>query len=229
MLRPKKKISKRELKEDTLVKWYAEATGFYEKHKRNIHIVITAVVVVVLALVVYLKNRSDNNEMAMAQLGKVTPLFDAGSYQPAVDGVAERNIPGLRSIVDNYGGTPSGELARFYLATSLYELRRYEEALEQFKDFSASDEVLVISRYAGMAQCEEALGKYREAAENFEKAAVKNSRDVSAAENLHHAAQNFALAGDKEKALELFKRLKKNYPLTTYGRDADRYISALSV
>jgi tetratricopeptide (TPR) repeat protein len=229
MLRPKKKISKKELKEDTLVKWYAETTGFYEKHKRNIHIGITAVVVIVLALVVYLKNRSDNDALAMAQLGKVHSLFDAGSYQAAIDGVAERNIPGLKSIVDNYGGTPSGELARFYLATALYELRKYDEALEQFKDFSASDELLVVSRYAGIAQCLEAKGIYREAAENYEMAATKNVKDVAAAENLNNAARNFALAGDKEKAVELYKRLKKNYPLTTFGREADRYIAELSV
>ena len=41
--------------------------------------------------------------------------------------------------------------------------------------------------------------------------------------------RNYARAGEKEKALDLYRRLKKNYPTTTYGRDADRFIEQLSV
>jgi TolA-binding protein len=68
----------------------------------------------------------------------------------------------------------------------------------------------------------------REAAENFEKAADVNSKDVNAAENLSNAARNYAGAGEKEKALDLLKKLKKTYPATVFGRDADRGIAALS-
>ncbi len=37
------------------------------------------------------------------------------------------------------------------------------------------------------------------------------------------------LAGEKEKAVELWKRLKKGYPATSYGRDAERYIVQYSL
>jgi hypothetical protein len=46
---------------------------------------------------------------------------------------------------------------------------------------------------------------------------------------LNNAARNYALAGDKAKAIELYKRLKKNFPTTTFGREADRYVAQLSV
>jgi tetratricopeptide (TPR) repeat protein len=228
MLRPKKKISKKEIKEDRLITWYAEATGLYEKHKKNIHIGIGAVAIILLAVVVYVKNRNDNEVIATAQLAKVFSLFDAGSYKEAVDGIPERNIPGLKSIVDNYGSTPSGEIARFYLANSLYALRRYDEAIQEFEDFSPSDDLLAISRYAGIAQCHEVKGEYAEAAKAFELAASKNPNDLSAAENLNSAARNYALAGNKEKALDLYRRLKKTHSATPYGREADRYIAQLS-
>jgi tetratricopeptide (TPR) repeat protein len=229
MLRPKKKISKRELKEDKLVTWYVNVTTWYEKHKKNISIAITVLVLAIVATVVFVKNRSDNNERAMAQLGDVYALFDNGQYQAAIDGVPERNIPGLKSIVENYGSSPSGELARFYLANAYYHMGRYDEALKHFEDFSASDEMLTVSRYAGIAGCFEAKGAFKEAAENFEKAATKYAKDVNAAENLNNAARNFGLVGDKEKAIELYKRLKKNYPTSVYAREADRFIMQLSV
>ena len=229
MLRPKKKISKRELKEDTLVTWYVNVTTWYGKHRKNISIAITVVALAIIAVVVFLKNRSDNNERAMAQLGDVYAIFDSGQFQAAIDGVPERNIPGLKSIVENYGNSPSGELARFYLANAYYQLGHYDEALRQFEEFSASDEMLTVSRYAGIAECFEAKGAYKEAAENFERAATKYAKDVNAAENLNNAARNFGLVGEKEKAIELYKRLKKNYPTSVYAREADRFIMQLSV
>jgi tetratricopeptide (TPR) repeat protein len=229
MLRPKKKISKKELKQDALITTYAQVTSFYENNKKNISIGITVFVVVVIAAVVYLKNRSENNEKAMTQLGSIHQFFDNGQYQIAIDGVPERNIAGLRSIVENYGDSNAGDIAKFYLASAYYQIGNYDEALKYFEDCSLSDELLAVSRLSGIGCCYEAKGMHRDAAAYFEKAATKNTKDINAAENLNNAARNYVLAGDKEKALDLYKRLKKNYSTTSFGRDADRYIVQLSV
>ena len=61
--------------------------------------------------------------------------------------------------------------------------------------------------------------------------AVESGELIAAArqaEHLYNAARNYAQAGDKERALDILKRLKKNYPATTYGREAERYITQLS-
>jgi tetratricopeptide (TPR) repeat protein len=229
MLRPKKKISKREMKEDALITSYVKVTSFYQEHKKNISIGITALVIIVFAVVVYFKNRADNNEKAVSQLGQIFQAFDAGQFQSAIDGVPERNIPGLRSIVDNYGNSPTGDLARFYLASALYSTGKYDEALKCFEDFGPSDELLVVSRLAGIAACYEAKGNPKEAADYFERAATRFSGDMSSAENLNNAARNYGAAGEKAKAIELYRRIKKNYPTTTFAREADRFISQLSV
>jgi TolA-binding protein len=89
--------------------------------------------------------------------------------------------------------------------------------------------MLSASRYAGIAQCYEGKKNYREAAEYFVKAGGKYPKDVAAAENLNNAARNYALAGEKEKSLDLYKRLKKDYPTSQYARDADRFITQLSL
>ena len=228
MLRPKKKISKKELKQDALITTYAEITSFYERHKRNISIAITALVVVIIAIGLYFKNRSDNNEAATTSLGSIYSYFDSGQYQLAIDGVPEKNIQGLKAIVENYGSSRAGEIARFYLASAYYQLGSYDEALKDFEDCSPPGELLSVSRLSGIADCYEAKGDHLKAGENFEKAASKDSRDVNVAENLNNAARNYAEAGEKDKALELYRRLKKNFPATTFGRDADRFIAQLS-
>jgi len=229
MLSPKKRITKRELKEDALVTSYVKITGFYERNKKNISIAVTVVAVLIIASIIFLKNRADNNERAAAQLGEVFSLYDNGQYQLAIDGVPERNITGLKSIVENYGSLRAGNFARFYLANAYYHLGNYELALEQFEDFSPPDDFLAVSRLAGMGSCYEAIGKPKEAAESFEKAAAKYPQDVNAAENMNSAARNYGKAGEKETAIELYKKVKKNFPTSTFARDADRYIAGLAV
>jgi len=229
MLSPKKKISKRELKEDALVTTYVKVTSFYEKHKKNISIAVTVVAVLIIASIIYMKNRADNAEKAATQLGEVFSLYDGGQYQQAIDGIPERNITGLKSIVDNYGSVQAGNYARFYLANAYYHLGKFELALEQFEDFSPADEVLAVSRLSGIGSCYEAMGKYKEAAENFERAATKYPHDVNAAENLSNAARDYGMAGEKETAIDLYTKVKKNYPTSTFARDADRFIAGLAV
>ena len=229
MLRPKKKISRRELKEDALVSTYVRVTTMYEENKRNISIGLTVLVIAVFAAVIFLKNRADNSEKALAALGAIFEMYDTGQYQAAVDGIPEKNIQGLKAIVDNYGNSPSGDLARFYLANAYARLGRYREALQEFEDYGPSGELLSVARLSGIGSCQEALGMFREAASAFEKAATQYPKDISAAENLNNAARDYGQAGEKEKAIDIYKRIKKNYPTTAFARDADRFIAQLSV
>jgi len=229
MLRAKKKISKRELKEDALITTYVKARTFYETHKKNVKVAVTALAVIAVASVLYVNNQTQNNENATAQLGRVFQYYDNGQFQVAIDGVPERNIVGLKTIVENYGSTHAGELAKFYLANAYFHLGRYAEALTVFEDFDTDDPLLDGSRLCGIAGCYEAEGQYMEAAKYFEKAATKYPEAVNAAESLNHAAHNYALGGQKDKAIELYKRLTKRYPTTSFAREADRFIAQLTV
>ena len=229
MLRPKKKISRRELKEDALITWYVRLRTLYDTNRRAVSIAITALVVAVGALLLYMKTRADNNENAITALGSIFEMYDAGQYQTAIDGVPERNLKGLKSIVDNYGNSATGDLARFYLANAYYQLGRYDEALKAYDDYSPSGELLAVARLSGLGACEEAKGEYGKAAAQFEKAATQYPSDASAAEYLNDAARDYAQAGEKEKAIDLYRRIKKNYPTSAFARDADRFITQLSV
>jgi len=228
MLKAQKKITKRELKQDALLTTVVKATSFYEQHKKNIGIAVGVLAAIVVGSFIYAKNKADNNEKATAALGKVYTYFDNAQYKIAVDGLPERNIMGLKAIVENYGNTDSGNLAKFYLAGAYFELGNYDEALKYFEDFSPNDQLTAVSRLAGIAGCYEAKGEFEKAAEYFEKAALNYPNDVDAAENLNAAASNYALAGKKERALELYRKLKKDYPTTAFGREADRHIARLS-
>jgi tetratricopeptide (TPR) repeat protein len=229
MLRPSKKITRKELKEDKLVSTYSSMTAFYEQNKRTINIAVLVVAMAIVAVVVYVRNREDASEKAHAALGAISSYIDNGQYQTAIDGVPSRNIQGLRAIVENFGNSPGGELARFQLASSLLALGKYDEALQHYKDFSPPSALLDAGRRAGLGTCYEALKEYEDAASEFEKAAAVDATDPRVPEFLHNAARNYAAAGEKEQAVELWKRLKKTHPASAYGRDAERYIVQYSL
>jgi tetratricopeptide (TPR) repeat protein len=234
MLTPKKKISKKEIKEDALLTAYAEATTFYYENKKMLNYALTGLVVLVIGILIFVNNRKASNEKAQLEFAKVFALYDAGSteksqFNAAIQGKPEQGIIGLKAIVDNYGSTEAGEIARFYLANSYFQLGQYDDALKQFDAFSGGDALLRSSALAGIAGCYEAKKEYAKAAPQFEKAAGVFAGNANAPEYLNSAARCYGLAGEKEKAVTLLKQLKKDYPTSQYARDADRFISQFSV
>jgi tetratricopeptide (TPR) repeat protein len=228
MLKPKRKITKKDLKEDKLVSTYFKTTQFFYQHKKYVSWGITGLVVLAIAGVIYFNNRAANEAKAATELGEILRYYDKGEYQSAIDGVPEKNIMGLKDIVDNYGSLHPGDLAKFFLANSYYSLGKYDEALEYFEDFGGSYPPLRASALAGVASCYEAKGELRKAAEYFEKAASKSGDKQLLPEYLHHAARDYMLSGKKERASELLKKLKNEYPTSVYAREADRMLSQLS-
>ncbi|MCX6135800.1 MAG: tetratricopeptide repeat protein [Ignavibacteriales bacterium] len=229
MLKPKKRISKKEIKEDRLVTSYFEATSWYETNKKIVNGVLAGVVVLAILIVAYVNNVTSNNQKATTELGKVLPYYDQGKYDLAINGNLQENIRGFQSIVDDYGSTKAGELAGFYLANCYFAQGDYDKALKYYLNVSVKDDLISASSLAGAGACYEANGDHAKAASSYEKAAFMSAKDVNVPENMFHAAQNHILAGNKEKAVELLKKVKKDYPNASVTRDIDRWIAIASV
>ncbi|HTX18715.1 MAG TPA: tetratricopeptide repeat protein [Bacteroidota bacterium] len=229
MLRAQKKISKRVIKEDTLVTTYFKAQTWYDENRKRVSVVGGILLVVALGLWFYSNNLRANNDRATTDFARVFTFYDNGQYLIAINGIPERNIVGLQSIVDNYGSTTAGNIAKFYLANCYYNTQDYDKALKYFDDFSGGTSLLANSAIAGVAACYEAKGDYKKAAENYEKAALKNADDPNAADNLLNAGRDYVKAGEKDRAVELLKRLKRDYPTSLAARDVDRYIAEAGV
>ncbi|MCX6143226.1 MAG: tetratricopeptide repeat protein [Ignavibacteriales bacterium] len=229
MLKPKKKISKKEIKEDKLVTTYFEATTWYETNKKIVNGVLVGVVILAIVVVAYMNNVNSNNQKANTELGKVISYYDQGKFDVAISGNLQENVRGLQSIVDDYGSTNAGELAKFYLANAYFAQNDYDKALKYFLDVSVKDDMITASAIAGAGACYDAKNDYEKAASAYEKAAFKSTKDVNAAENMFHAARNYLSAGNKEKAAELFKKVKKEFPTSIVAREIDRWIAQASV
>ncbi len=225
MLKPRKRITKKELKQDKLVTTYFNVVEYLKNNRRIVSGTITGVVIAVIAVVIFMNNRRSNNTNAAAELSGTLNLFDGGAYQVAINGDPTRNITGLKSIVENYGSSESGEQAKIYLADSYYYLGDYDNAMKYFKDYDGNDKFLQASAYAGEAEVYEARGNFEKAAEYYDRAASRDSKNFLTPQYLVGAARNYIKIGKKDRAVELLKRVQKNFANSPYAGNVDFYMA----
>jgi tetratricopeptide (TPR) repeat protein len=228
MLKPQKKVSRREIKEDKLVTMYFETREWIENNTKVLSYIAIGIAIAVAIGFLWTKNKAESNEIATTMLAKIEPYYDAGKYDQAINGVPQEGTQGLQAIVDEHGSTKTGQLAKLFLANSYYALKNYDKALEGFDDISISDKLISASALAGVAACYEAKGDLNKAASYFEKAASKNMTLIQAPENLQRSAVDYAAVGKKEKAVELLQTLKKEFPTSAPAREVDRFIAEFS-
>jgi tetratricopeptide (TPR) repeat protein len=228
MLKKQKELAKRQIKhQDDLLTTYENAILWYQTNKKIITNVGIALVVIIAGSWWYINQQTQKNDKAANEFAKVYTFFDNGQYQLALSGVPERNIRGLQAIVDDYGSTEYGNLAKFYLANCNYNLGEYDKALAEFEDASMKTDLLEASRLAGIAACYETKTQFADAAKYFERAGKISELNPNTPEYLADAARNYAKAGNKEQAIELYKYIKKEHASSSVAREVERYIDEL--
>ncbi|HEY9165174.1 MAG TPA: tetratricopeptide repeat protein [Candidatus Kryptonia bacterium] len=229
MLKPRKRITKKELKQDQLVTTYFKAIDFFRNNRKLVSGLATGLAVAILVVFVYMNNRHKSNEEATTELSRVMDLFNGGAYQVAINGDPTRNITGLKTIVDKYGGSDAGEEAKVYLGDCYYYIGDYDNALKYFKDYGGSDRLLDASALAGMAEVYETRGDFEKAAEYYDRAAARDSKNFLAAQYLVGAARNYIKIGKKDRAIDLLTRVQKDFPNSPYAGNVDLYMAQAKV
>ena len=228
MLAKKKKLSKKQIKEDKLITTYYKVIKFYEEYQSKIMIGIGAAAVVVIAIVFFNNKAIEDNKNAAVELSRVMQKFNEGSYQEAIDGVPGTNIIGFKRIVSAYGGTDQGEIAKLFLANSYSYLGNHDEALKYYEDYSGSNLIYKASALAGEASCYGAKGEYEKAAELFGEAASVYENETQNAEYLLNSGISYLKAGNNRKAKVAFEKVKNEYSTSASARQVDRFMARIN-
>ncbi|MDX1530965.1 MAG: tetratricopeptide repeat protein [Rhodothermales bacterium] len=210
MLKPPKQVSRRhELREDKVITAYARTLTLAEKYRTALIVAAVATVVVFLGVLGWVYWQADQAEEAEELLGTVLPLYEAGEYEQALEGTSE--AAGLLEVADEYGSSDAGNLARFYAASALFQLERYDEAAEYFSEYDGEG-VLEASALAGEAAVYEMQGEHADAARLYERAAETYESAATAPDYYLDAARNYEAAGDLAAAREVYETLQEAYP-----------------
>jgi TolA-binding protein len=222
MLRPRKKLAKKEIKEDALVTYYFRIQKLYTAYAKQIQIgVLIAAAAVVLAILMGNSKRSAERAAA-GRLGLAEPAYFTGEYQ--------RVIPDLTSIKDKFSGTRSAGTSVFYLGNAYFNTGNLEQAETYYRSYVDNyghDQEFSASSLAGLAAVQEARGQYAKAAEWYEKAGRKYGKLFSAPFYLKEAGRCFAMADQKTKGKTVLQYLIKKYPDSPPAKDAETLMESL--
>jgi len=226
MLTKKKKLSRREIKEDKLVSTYYKAYGYFEENKKRILTYAFVVVAVIAAVYFYIQQKKEGNEKAGLALSKVMSPYDNGSYLEAIEG-RQGVYDGLKKIVEEYGSSENGEIAKIYLGNSYSMLGKTDEALKYYEDYGGSNELFKATALAGEASCYAVKKDYKRAAELYNNASKVSDENILNPEYMLNAAINYINAGEKDEAKELLTKIKKDFAASPVNKDVDRYLTVV--
>ncbi len=137
--------------------------------------------------------------------------------------------PGALRIINEYSGTPAANLCEYYAGTCYLQLGQFAKSIKYLKDFDGNGADQIKSRALGMiGDASAELNKNDDALDYYQKAANVNEKDTyTSSEFLFRAALFAESIGKQKEAIDLFKKIKTDYPLTEKAADVDRYLAKL--
>jgi TolA-binding protein len=215
MLTPKKKLSRREIKEDKLVTAWLKATNWLEQHLRELSMAVGGVVVVVGLIVLFNWMKARDEQNASEKLAQARAEYNKSNYAAAIDS--------LEKLVLKFGGTKSGNMATIYLANACMQTKNYVDAEKYFQkylDDGEDDPILKVSAAAGVAAAQEERGEFAKAAKLYEEAANDYDESYRAPQLLLLAARSYKQANQTEAARRVLQKLIDKYPQSSLVEDA---------
>lgn len=137
--------------------------------------------------------------------------------------------PGALRIINQYSGTPAANLCEYYAGSCYLQLGQFAKSLKYLKDFDANGATQIKSRALGMmGDASAELNKNDDALDYYKKAANVNDKDdYTSSEFLFRAALFAESIGKTKEAIDLFKKIKTDYPSSQKAGDVDRYLARL--
>ncbi|MDX9909514.1 MAG: tetratricopeptide repeat protein [Bacteroidales bacterium] len=201
---------------------------FIEEHQKPITYVIGALVLLVVAYLgftrFYLHPREEeaNSQMFMAE-----NYFEKDSFNLAING--DGNYLGFLDIIDDYGLTKAGKLARYYAGISYLHLGQYEDALEYLNGFKTKDMLLAPITEGAKGDAMLELGDTTGALRHYRKAFSMNDNEFTTPIYMMKAANLLESMDQLDEALVLYRQIKEKYPESNEGQNADRYIGRIEI
>lgn len=207
MLKPKKKITKKQIKRDKLLEVLFKIEVFTKSNIKTLTYAGGALLLILVLSFFFLKSKRTAEIKSASVLGLAQFSYINRDYDDVIVRLSE--------AVEKYSGTKSAAVGAFYLASSYYEKGEYERAEKYFRkyiDNNTGDEILLSSSYAGIAACYENKSEYLKAAQMYEKAAEKASHKFLRLQYLYSAARNYMMIENYSRAKELYNEIYRSDP-----------------
>ncbi|MEO5944962.1 MAG: tetratricopeptide repeat protein [Ferruginibacter sp.] len=227
--------------DDSLVK----AKGFWDQYSKPIIIGVSVIVLGIIGWFGYQNFVKLPKEKKAAEAifpaenlfdKMATTGFNADSINIVLNGgnLEGVNVVGLIKIMNNYGGTDVANRAAYMAGAAYLHKKDFTNAIKYLKEFNDNGATQVKSKadimlghaYAEQKNIDEALSYYKKAATD-----VSDKDDAIAGEALFIAASYADAMGKSKDAIELYQKLKDNFPnySAVQGGDVDKHLARLGI
>ena len=205
MLKPKRKITSKELKKDPLLESiYSIKQHFDEKKPQYLKIGLSVVVVFLIGFL-YNSNSVTNENEADYGLSIGMVYLNQGDYQNA--------IMQFQQIVDEYSNTNSGYDASFHIGKIHFERGNYDLALPHFERYASGSKnnFILSSAYESLSSIYEDKNNFDDAISYQKKSINKSISELGNAYSKLRLAKLYILNNDKVKAIKIMDEVIENH------------------
>ncbi|MEN9917689.1 MAG: hypothetical protein RL662_125 [Bacteroidota bacterium] len=168
------------------------------------------------------------NKEAQVALFRGEQYYQEGQDSLALFGDGNGYV-GFEAIVNEYGSTKTGDLAKAYAGLALVRMGKYEQGLTYLQGFSGGDVMLTPAIEGAIGDCLVNTGKAQDAISYFENAA-KEADDILISPIFYKkAAIVYRDLKNYDKVIELFTKIKNNYTTSPEAAEADKYIQEATI
>jgi len=200
---------------------------FLEDNYKTLLIGLGVVVVLVALFWLYRIYLNKRNDEAQAQIYQAERYLEMDSINLALNG--DGNYPGFLDIVDDYGSTRTGNLARYGAGICYLHLGEYEEAISFLEKYSKKDKMIASIAIGATGDAYVELGDTKKGISKYLEAAEYAANSFNTPLYLMKAGQLYELDGNYSEALKIYERIKDEYPESSEGTTIDKFISRVKV
>ena len=135
---------------------------------------------------------------------------------------------GFEAIIDQYGSTDAGNLAKAYAGICYYKMGDTQKAIDLLKSFSGKDQMVSPAVTGLIGDCYVNMGNTKEGISYFEKAAKEADNEVISPIYLKKAGIAYENLKEYDKAVKAYTTIKDKYYTSMEASDIDKYITRAS-
>ena len=215
--------------DEMLASAQTQGENFFEKNSKMVVVAIVVIFALAAAIFGYKKVIVEPRmNKAQEMLFEAQYQFESQNADFALALNGNENIPGFAQVVEQYGNTPAGNLARMYAAACSLRLGEFDQAqsyINSFKNVKGVPGEIINAMAAGIkGDIAVEKGDNAAAAKLFEQAAKVSENDFTTPMYLRKAALAYKAMGDEAKAEELLKVINEQYPASYDAREAIKLV-----
>jgi tetratricopeptide (TPR) repeat protein len=200
---------------------------FLENHLNIVLYIVGGIIVVILGgLGIHKYVFAPKNIDAQEQMFAAQNYFSKDSFNLALNG--DGVSMGFLDIIDEYGSTDAGNLAKYYTGISFLHMGEYEQAIKYLKKFDTDDMLLAPLAEAAQGDAWVELGKYDKAISAYKNALSFNNNDLTTPAIKLKLALVYEANGDVVNALAVLEEIKKEFPTNSEIATVEKNIARLN-